>query len=64
MSENTTMTKYPLHKGWYECKVDGETCVLYMNICTLKNSHQWLLPDRTPVDEDVEWIREVERPIF
>lgn len=57
-------TGYPIRKGWYECVVEGITMPLYLNVCTMKNSKEWLLPDRTPVDEDVKWVKAIDRPVL
>lgn len=68
MSESTTTTElhsgYPVRKGWYECVVEGVTLPLFLSVCEMKCTKTWLMEDRTPVEEEVKWIRAIDRPIL
>lgn len=49
-------TGTPDHKGWYDCRIDGEEMRLYFFICEL-NPHRryWNDENGNRIDEEVEW---------
>lgn len=53
-----------MHKGWYLCVVDDVTIPLYLNVCTMKSTKQWMMADRTPIEETVKWVKEINRPVL
>lgn len=63
-TDNELHTGYPMHKGWYLCVVDDVTIPLYLNVCTMKSTKQWMMADRTPIEETVKWVKEINRPVL